>query len=148
MLSEDGLVLGQVSFTGVDLRPWTPPPPPRGRRVSRAARARAIRDEVESDLSEPRQTYGRFGDTWEEPPVSEEFRLERVEVRGTDREPEIAVLFRWAGQDDLFGLRYEVPRRGEVYISVYVAESLLADGIEAAVREPADGVTWLRWPSG
>lgn len=148
MLGEDGQVLGQVSFSGVDLRPWTPAPPPRGRRVSRAVRARTIRDEVERDLSEPQQVSGRFGDTWEEPPVSEEFRLERVEVRGTDREPEIAVLFRWTGQDDLFGLRYEVPRRGDVYISVYVAEHLLGDGIEAAIREPADGVTWLRWPAG
>jgi len=148
MLGEDGQVLGQVSFAGVDLRPSTPAPPPRGRRVSRAARARAIRDEVERDLSEPQQAWGRFGDTWEEPPVSEEFRLERVEVRGSDQAPEIAVLFRWAGESDLFGLRYEVPRRGDVFISVYVAENLLADGIEAAIREPADGVTWLRWPTG
>jgi hypothetical protein len=29
---------------------------------------------------------------------------------------------------------------------VYVAEHLLADGIETAVREVADGVTWLSWP--
>jgi len=145
-LSGDGLVLGQVSFSSVDLRPWTPPPAPRGPRLSRMARARAIREAAEADLGQPQQAFGRFGDTWEEPPVSEEFRLERVELRGTAREPEIAVLFRWAGQDELFGLRYEVPRRGETYISVYVAEQLLADGIETAAREVADGVTWLSWP--
>ena len=45
-----------------------------------------------------------------------------------------------------WGMRYGVPRRGETYIAVYVAEHLLADGIETAVREVADGVTWLRWP--
>jgi len=145
-LSGDGLVLGQVSFSSVDLRPWTPPPPPRGPRLSRMARARAIRDAVEADLDQPQQAWGRFGDTWEVPPVSAEFRLERVELRGTEREPEIAVLFRWAGEDELFGLKYGVPRRGEAYISVYVAENLLADGIETAVREVADGVTWLSWP--
>jgi hypothetical protein len=91
---------------------------------------------------------GRFGDTWEEPPVSEQFRLERVELRGTGRDPEIAVLFHWAGDDHLLGMKYPIPRRGDCYISVYVEENLLGDGIEAAIREPADGVTWLRWPSG
>jgi hypothetical protein len=147
-LGQDGTVLGQVSFAPVDLRPWTPPRPPRRPWMSRAARARIIRDEVEADLSQPRQASGRFGDTWEAPPVSDEFRLERVELRGADREPEIAVLFHWAGEDHLFGMKYRIPRRGDCYISVYVEEDLLGSGIEAAVREPADGVTWLRWPQG
>ncbi len=147
-LGQDGTVLGQVSFAPVDLRPWIPPRPPRRPWMSRADRARVIRDEVESDLSQPRQVSGRFGDTWEEPPVSEEFRLERVELRGAGRDPEIAVLFHWAGDDHLLGMKYPIPRRGDCYISVYVEENLLGDGIEAAIREPADGVTWLRWPSG
>ena len=94
------------------------------------------------------QASGRFGDTWAEPPVSDEFRLERVELRGVDQEPEIAVLFRWAGEDHLFGMKYRIPRRGDCYISVYLEEDLLGSGIETAIREPADGVTWLRWPTG
>jgi len=146
MLRGDGQVLGQVSFASVDLRPFTPPPPPRGRRVTPMARAQAIRDDAEQDLSQPQQATGRFGDSREEPPVSEEFRLERVEVRGTDRAPQIAVLFRWAGEDDLLGLTYEVARRGDTYISVYVAEDLLGRGVDTAVREVAGGVTWLSWP--
>ena len=34
------------------------------------------------------------------------------------------------------------------YICVYAEENLLAsgDGIGNAIREPAGGVTWLRWP--
>ena len=129
----------------------SPPPPPPA--LPLPQRARAVRDAVERALSEPRQAYGRFGDRWEAPPVSEEFQLEHVELLGTADAPRIGVVFRWAGEDGLFGLSYPVPADGgdgapDAYISVYVEEDLLASGhgIGNAVREPAGGVTWLRWP--
>ena len=98
----------------------------------------------------------RFGDRWEAPAVSPEFQLERVELHGSADRYEIAVLFRWAGQTDLFGMRFGIPPDDgdslapDAYISVYVEENLLAQGygLANAAREHTDGITWLRWPQG
>jgi hypothetical protein len=94
--------------------------------------------------------YGRFGDTWEEPAICEEFRLERVEVRLGSEGTAIAILFWWEGEDDLFG--YDFPLNdtdagADGYICMYLEENLLAVGfgVENARRELADGVTWLSW---
>ena len=77
-------------------------------------RAEAIRDTVAKCLSEPGQAVNRFGDRWEAPAVSPEFQLERVDLRGSGDSYEIAVLFRWAGETDLFGMRFGIcaGRRG------------------------------------
>jgi hypothetical protein len=86
--------------------------------------------------------------------IRTEFQLERVDLRGGGDSYEIAVLFRWAGQTDLFGMRFDIPPDDDdfgapdAYISVHVQENLLASGygLANAAREHADGVTWLRWP--
>jgi hypothetical protein len=154
-LNRDGTVIGEVSLAQLDLGPWALPAPPRPPALSLAERARAVRDAAERSLAEPSQVHDRFGDRWEEPAVSERFHLERVEVIDASGDPQIAVLFRWSGEDDLFGLSYAIPGRDEsldapdAYISVYVEEDLLAAGrgVANAIREPASGVTWLRWRS-
>lgn len=151
----DGLVIGEVSFAHLDLSRWTPPAPPAAPARPLAERARALRDQVRLELSAPREVHGRFGERWTEPPVSEKFRLERVELRGTDDAPEIAVVFSWSGEDDLFGLSYPISADGAAeemedgFISIYVEENLIAGGygVANAIREPAGGVTWLRWPA-
>jgi hypothetical protein len=150
-LRPDGSIRGEVRFDAVDLRPAPParPQPRRRPRLPLPEQARATREAVARQLSEPQEVWNRFGETRQEPPVSEEFRLERVELRGTEAQPQIAVLFRWAGEDDLFGLKYSVGAAGNPYISVYVEENLLAQGygVANAIREPdGEGVTWLRWP--
>jgi hypothetical protein len=159
-LRPDGSALGEVSFADVDLRPWAPPPPsPRPPMLPRPERARRVREALERALSSPQQVTGRFGDTWEAPPVDKKLRLERVELRGSEDDPQVAVLFRWAGEDDLFGMSHHVFGETEeddedsadapdAYISVYLEENLIASGygLANAIREPADGVTWLRWP--
>jgi hypothetical protein len=125
----------------------------RGSRHADRGSWRERRDIVERSLTEPRQAHGRFGDHWEEPAVSEAFHPERVELRGTEEAPEIAVLFRWFAEDDLFGLSFPISQGHELddapdaYLSVYVEENLLAAGfgLANAIREPAAGVTWLRW---
>jgi hypothetical protein len=152
-LNRAGTVIGEVGFAQLDLGPWAPPAPPQAPKLPMAERARAVRDVVEQSLTEPGQARGRFGDHWEEPAVSEAFHLERVELRGTGDTPRIAVLFRWSGENDLFGLSYPISQSDvhddapDAYISVYVQEDLLGAGfgVANAVREPADGVTWLRW---
>jgi hypothetical protein len=149
----DGTLIGEVSFAHLDLGPPAPPAPEPPARTP-AERARDLRDQVQLELSAPREVHGRFGERWTEPPVSAKFRLERVELRGTDDAAEIAVLFRWSGEDDLFGLSYplsgdeESGEMADAFISVYVEENLVAGGygLANAIREPAGGVTWLRWP--
>jgi hypothetical protein len=154
VLDAGGPVAGEVSFREVDLTPWAPPPPAPFRMLPLPERAQAIRDAVAACLSEPVQAGNRFGDRWEQPPVSPEFQLERVELRGSADSYEIAVLFRWTGQDDLFGMCFDISPDDEDYaapdafISVYVEENLLASGsgLANAPRDKADGITWLRWP--
>lgn len=107
-LGREGTVVGEVSFARIDLGRWARATPPRAPRLPLPERARAVRDAVERALTEPRQVVSRFGDRWEEPPVSEAFRLERVELQGASDDPVIAVLFRWNGENDLFGLSYPI----------------------------------------
>jgi hypothetical protein len=154
VLDPGGAVTGEVSFRDLDLTPWAPPAPAPAARLPMPERARAIRDAVAACLTGPVQMHGRFGDQWEAPAVSAEFQLDRVELHGSGDDYEIAVLFRWSGEEDLFGMRYGVPPAEDedydvpdAYISVYVEENLLAVGygLENAIREPADGITWLRW---
>lgn len=153
VLDPAGTVTGEVSFQAVDLTPWAPPEA-EPVRLPLAERAPAIRDAVAASLSQPGQAVSRFGDRWEVPAVSPEFQLERVELHGGGDDYEIAVLFRWAGETGLFGMRFGLPAEDEGFdapdalISVYVEENLLAQGygLENATREPADGITWLRWP--
>jgi hypothetical protein len=153
VLDAGAAVTGEVSFGAIDVAPWAPAQAP-VQRLPLAERAQAIRDVVAKCLSEPGQAVSRFGDRWEEPAVSPDFQLERVELHGGGESYEIAVLFRWAGQTDLFGMRFGIPPDDDdfgapdAYISVHVQENLLASGygLANAAREHADGVTWLRWP--
>lgn len=153
VLDAGGAIAGEVGFGAVDVTSWAPPPPAPPPRRPPAERAQVIRDAVAAGLSHPVQAANRFGDTWEEPPVSPEFQLDRVDLRGSGDSYEIAVLFRWAGQDDLFGMRFDIsPDDGadyaapDGYICVYVEENLLAGaGLHNATRDKADGITWLRW---
>jgi hypothetical protein len=153
VLDPAGAVTGEVNFQAVDLTPWAPPEA-EPVRLPLAERAPAIRDAVAASLSQPHQAVSRFGDRWEVPPVSPEFQLERVELSGGGDDYEIAVLFRWAGETSLFGMRFGLSAEDgdfdapDAYISVYVEENLLAQGygLANATREPADGITWLRWP--
>ena len=156
VLDSGRAVLGEVSFAAVNVTPWAPPQADPVR-LPLPERAEAIRDAVSKCLSEPGQAVSRFGDQWEVPAVSPEFQLERVDLRGSGDSYEIAVLFRWAGETDLFGMRFGIAPDDEddgqfyapdAYISVYVEENLLAQGygLANATRERADGITWLRWP--
>jgi hypothetical protein len=81
-------------------------------------------------------------------------QLERVELRGQYDAPTVAVLFLWEGEDELFGLSYDISKptdwsvaAADRYISVYVRESLCAVGmgVENAIRETDGDATWLRW---
>ncbi len=157
VLDAGGAVAGEVSFGAVDLTPWGAPGAAPRPRLPLAERAQLIRDTVTKCLSQPGQAVSRFGDRWEVPAVSPEFRLERVDLHGSGDSYEIAVLFRWAAQTDLFGMRFEITPEDEdngefgatdAYISVHVEENLLAQGygLANATRDRADGVTWLRWP--
>ncbi len=153
VLDAGGAVTGEVSFRAIDLTAWARPEAAPVR-LPMPERAQAIRDAVAACLSEPIQAVSRFGDRWQHPAVSPEFELERVELRGSEGSYEIAVLFRWAGQDDLFGMRFGISAEDrdhdapDAYISVYVQENLLAAGrgLANATRHRADGITWVRWP--
>jgi len=153
VLNPAGAVTGEVSFEAIDLTPWAPPEAERVR-LPLAERAPAIRDAVAASLGQPHQAVSRFGDRYEVPAVSPEFQLERVELHGGGDDYEIAVLFRWAGETGLFGMRFDLSADDgdfdapDAYISVYAEENLLASGygLANATREPADGITWLRWP--
>jgi len=151
-LALDGSETGEVDLSGIDLTAWMRSPRARTT-LSPGDRARAVRDAVEQCLSEPHMAIGRFGDEWEEPPIAPTFHLDRVELRAAEQAPEIVVLFRWDGENDLFGVKFPIPQgdpfddSSDAYISVYVEENLLAAGfgVENAVRDHAEGVTWLSW---
>lgn len=76
--------------------------------------------------------------------------------------PEIQILFRWARDPTLFGVREPVEQGGDErpagmtaaeelasMITISLEENLLAIGfgIENAIRQPQGEVTWLRWTS-
>jgi hypothetical protein len=155
VLDPRAAVTGEVSFQAIDVTPWAAPAPAPVR-LPLPERAQAIRDAVAASLSRPVQAISRFGDRSEAPAVSPEFQLDRVELRGGGDSYEIAVLFRWGGQPDLFGMRFDIPTDDDdfgapdAYISVYVQENLLASsyGVANATRQHAAGITWLRWPQG
>lgn len=95
------------------------------------------------------------------PSIDSKFQLDRV-VLGTETvPPEIHILFRWAGEQTLFGVRELVEQDDAVtpvlnatyaeesaaVIMDSLEENLLAVGygIKNAIREPQNDVTWLRW---
>ena len=62
--------------------------------------------------------------------------------------------FRWAGEDGLLGFASPVaqdddwpatPGEAGGAVCIYLEENLRTGGPQNAIREPADGVTWLRW---
>jgi hypothetical protein len=72
-----------------------------------------------------------------------------VEVRGTDEEPVIGIVFRRDDEDGLFGLTYPVEPFDEdipdLYIGVHLDEDLATRDFPAASRTILDRVTWLSW---
>jgi hypothetical protein len=103
--------------------------------------------------------------TWLVPPIDSRFQLDRVLLRTNTVPPEIHILFRWAREQTLFGVRELVAQEDmerdteELVVGATAAdelasvilisleENLLASGygIENASREPQGNVTWLRW---
>jgi hypothetical protein len=146
----DMSLLGETTLSEVDVSPWYVPEPDPSPLLPMPERAENVRAWLDRSLREPSQVHGRFGDTWEEPAISEEFRLEGVEVRTDRGSTDIAILFRWEGEDDLFGMRFplnETDATGDDYIGVYLEENLIAGGfgVENARRDRSDGVIWLSW---
>jgi hypothetical protein len=81
-------------------------------------------------------------------------------VRTDTVPPEIQILFRWARDQTLFGVREPVEKDDDEppvgmtaaeelasMITISLEENLTAIGygIENAIRQPQDDVTWLRW---
>ena len=154
VLSRDGALAGEADLGGVDITPWyTPPEPPvRYPPGEFAERARAA---AEASLTGPHQAVGRLGETWLEPPVDPAFSLEQVGLRPAREGYEITVTFRWAGEDGLLGFASPVaqdddwpatPAEAGGAVCIYLEENLRGGaGLESAIREPGDGVSWLRW---
>jgi hypothetical protein len=155
LLNQDGTLAGEADLTGVDVTPWYTPPEPDPQYPPRefAELARAV---TEASLTEPHEVSGRFGDRWQEPPVSPAFSLDRVELRSSPDGYEITVTFRWAGEDGLLGFASLVgheddwpstPAEAGGAVCIYLEENLKASGhgLATAIREPRDGVIWLRW---
>jgi len=94
------------------------------------------------------------------PPIDSRFQLDQVLLRTDAVPPEIHILFRWTGEQALFGVREAVVQDDDdlqflgvtlaSMIIVSLEENLLASGygIENAIREPHGNVTWLRWNTG
>jgi hypothetical protein len=120
-------------------------------------RAQSIRRSLEQSLGWPRDAYNPLsGERWEEPPVADEFQLQSVRVGGSEEKPIVEVVFKWDGEDGVFGMRWPIGPCDPVveephdrFISVYVEENLNAEGmgIQNAAREIVDGVIWLNWDS-
>ena len=86
------------------------------------------------------------------PPIDARFQLDQVLLRPDTVCPEITIMFRWAGEQALFGVSYvieqdETARELASMIVISLEEDLLAwgYGVENAIREPKGEVTWLRW---
>ncbi len=155
VLSRDGTLAGEADLSGVDIMPWYTPPEPDPQYPPRefAELARAV---TEASLTEPHEVSGRFGDRWQEPPVSPAFSLDRVGLRSSPDGYEITVTFRWAGEDGLLGFASLVgheddwpstPAEAGGAVCIYLEENLKASGhgLATAIREQRDGVSWLRW---
>lgn len=126
------------------------------------ADAQQARDLVDRQLRTPALAwYPDSGVTRHVPPIDSKFELDRVVLRTGTVPPEIQITFRWAGEQALFGVRelavldYEadlvvgsIPAEELAsMITISLEENLLASGygVENAIREPLDDVTWLRW---
>jgi hypothetical protein len=144
----DGIVLG----IDADLPRASDPP--------LAELARQTRDQVDLDLGTPWTMNHSDGRVQQVPPIDGRFKLDRVLLRTDTVPPEIHILFRWAGEQVLFGVREAVVQDDDdlqflgvtlaSMIIVSLEEDLLASGygIENAIREPQGNVTWLRWNTG
>ena len=88
------------------------------------------------------------------------FQLDQVLLDTSADPAKIQILFRWAGETTLLGLNYELeqddgehppdittPSEFAIMTAIAAEEDLLATGygIQNAIREPKDDVTWLRW---
>jgi hypothetical protein len=95
-------------------------------------------------------------------PIDSRFQLDRVLLHTDTVPPEVHIIFRWAGEQTLFGVREPVEQDDDEarvvgttaadelasLILISLEENLLACGygIENAIREPQGGdVTWLHW---
>lgn len=100
------------------------------------------------------------GVTRQVPPINSRFQLDRVLLRTDTVPPEIHILFRWARDPTLFGVRAAVMQDDDErpvgmtaaeelasMITISLEENLLAIGygIENAIRQPEGDVTWLHW---
>jgi hypothetical protein len=154
VLSQDGTLAGEADLSGVDILPWYTPPEPVPRYAPREF-AELTRAATEAVLTGPRDVHGRFGEHWREPPVSPAFSLERVGFRSSPDGYEITVTFRWDGEHGLLGYRHlteqddwrQTPEQAAADVAICLEEDLQASGygLANAIREPRDGVSWLRW---
>jgi len=103
------------------------------------------------------------GATWRVPPIDSRFQLGRVLLRTDTVPPQIHILFRWDGEQTLYGVRVSVEQDDDEpvvigttvagslasLITISLEENLLAHGygIENAIRKPQGDVTWLHWNS-
>lgn len=155
VLDASGAKAREADLSGVDITPWDTPwePDPQFPPDEFAELARAV---AERALTEPYEVHGRFGERYQEPPVSPAFSLERVGLRSSPEGHEITVIFRWAGQDGLLGFACPVgrdedwpstPDQAGGAVCTYLEENLKASGhgLSSAIRQPRDGITWLRW---
>jgi hypothetical protein len=122
--------------------------------------ARQTRDQVDLNLQTPWTMHHSDGRVQQVPPIDGRFQLDQVLLRTDAVPPEIHILFRWTGEQALFGVREAVVQDDDdlqflgvtlaSMIIVSLEENLLASGygIENAIREPHGNVTWLRWNTG
>lgn len=157
VLTNDGAIHGEVDLSSIDVSPWLPTRKPPAAPVPMDEFVARARDALTSYLTTQQQWSDRFGDTWDEPPISRDFRLLRVEA--TDRA--LAVIFHWGDADTTYGWRYEIddedltggwwgdtPESWAGHAMTSIEEDLLAGGygINKAVKSVADGISWLHWP--
>ena len=125
--------------------------------------ARQVRDLVDRGLRTPGLMISDSGATWRVPPIDSRFQLGRVLLRTHTVPPQIHILFRWDGEQTLYGVRVSVEQddyepvvigttvAGSLasLITISLEEDLLAHGygIENAIRKPQGDVTWLHWNS-
>jgi hypothetical protein len=157
VLAADGELLGEADLRAIDIAPWWTSPTPAPRLPVGVFAART-RDALETSLRTPRDVYGRFGDRWQTPPVSDRFSVEKVALDASRVPPQITITFRWAGESALFAVGCPVdpgdesnwahtPEEFATSIVISLEEHLRAVGygIANATRQPADGLVWLDW---
>jgi hypothetical protein len=121
--------------------------------------ATLARDALQRILTTPSKAWSvRTGETYEAPPISRAFHLDEVILDSSQAYQHLVVKFRWDGEDSLFAVSYRVdqdddvncgegPEGFAISVKVALAEDLLALGytLSNAVREPREGVVWVRW---